>query len=605
MVSFLKHCSNSNEYTKIAALIVLFFASVFVVICSLVFKSIPLWLYITASLSLGAVIVLSVLMFSKGRKVALTYFFIIVLALIMWNFFSISTKYNMIAFRDSYQEMVYLKLILADGHLDLTPQYINLAISPGNSEYYPLYSVLASAFALITGFEPLRVGVLLPFFVSLFTFLSSLIFVRRVLDGSKIKNIAIPLAMIAFVISPSMVSNSTFYYHRELAIGFAFLIFYFMLKYLAGELSNSRRLILVVLVFLLPFTHSLTPYRVATFIFTLSLLILMLRFLCRDKLKSIMRIKSPIFLFLILFTVCFLWNFMLIASTSSPVSSGFLAAARNTITSLFYPQIDVKVGEITSSISPIIPYVLRPEPWIILPRVREILLDVPLLLVSVFLLYKLIKRMALGNDALVLLFIVSFVPIIVGDVLSWWNVFAFRIYMFPLIAYCIGVLYGSLMKSKIRIIQVTASIIMVFMIAVALLAPFGSLYSRQLYDSSVAFGEADFPNPSYVNLGKFISTHQFGNGSILSDFDGLLIIVLPPQHFERIKGLSTYYGEPDTYVVEFVGLKTGAGVGDISGLALEQISNKTKAIRSTINYDYNIVADAGPYVIHYKPDSTV
>jgi len=135
----------------------------------------------------------------------------------------------------------------------------------------------------------------------------------------------------------------------------------------------------------------------------------------------------------------------------------------------------------------------------------------------------------------------------------------------------------------------------------ALLAPFGSVYPRQLYDPTVKYDEADFPSPSYVHLKEFISIHPLGGGVILSDLEELLTVILPSQQFERIKSLSEYYGKPNTYIVEFVGLKLGAGLGDFWERSLEEISRERVIMRANINYDYDKVVDAGTYVVHFKP----
>ncbi len=54
-------------------------------------------------------------------------------------------------------------------------------------------------------------------------------------------------------------------------------------------------------------------------------------------------------------------------------------------------------------------------------------------------------------------------------------------------------------------------------------------------------------------------------------------------------------------IIAFLELQAGAGVGDNWGPALEKVANETAIIRSTINDKYNVLVDAGPYAVYFKP----
>jgi hypothetical protein len=580
------------------ALLTTFIILVCIIIISVATKLLPLWLYISFSTLLATIIIVSIFLSSKDRCVALTYFFIIALALILWNLYAIATGYNMLAFRDSYQEFVHLRLILSEGHINIGARYPDLIISPGNSAYYPIFPALATIFTLTTGLEPLKVSILLPLAIAVFTLLSVALFAKELLSDSEAKNTALPLSVLAFAISPNMIVHSVFYYHRELAFGFYCMLLYFMLRYFSNNLNNTHKLLLIALTLLLPFTHSSYPYKFDFFLLDSILLIVLIRMLDGRRLKFANRMRPPILIFLMLLGMLFLWNFMF--NYPSPVTGGLPIAVRNIIKNLLQPQLEAKVWEI-SSFSPMIPEVLAPQPWIILPRVRSFLLDISLFIVGFLLMYKVIKNKASYIEFLGFIVMASFALYMIIGFLSWWDPFIFRTYMFPLIAYSTGILFGFLMNSKVKIIKFTASVIIIFLVVMAFLAPFGSIYSRQLYDSAIKYDQADFPSPSYIYLREFIAINLIEGGVFLSDFEGFLTVILPLNQLGQIKSLIQYYNRPDTYIFEFVGLRFGAGIGDINYSFLEHISPEMEDIRANVGHDYDRVVDAKAFVVHYKP----
>ncbi len=589
---------NKNSI-QIASVLLAFVTLLCVLIISWATKSVPLWFYVVVSGATGVVLVSSIMFFSKQDKNRwIIYLLIILFGFSIWNFFALATNYDLIAFNDSYTEMVNLRLILDNGHINSANDYSNLVITPGESVNYPVFSSLAATFALATGFEAITIGTVLPIIVTVFSLFSLALFLNRLLQGSKIKNVVLPIALIVYLIAPSMLSDSVFFYHRELAFSFSFLLLYFLIKYVTGEIKTVYRIMFVALLFLLPFTHSSTPYTFLTFLLTFVCLIFIARIIGKYKPNFALSFKIPVAAMLLLFGACFLWNFMLINSSS--VSDGFTLVARNIFTNLFKPQIETRLSEAIAT-SAAVPEVLRPLPWIILPQIRSFLLDVPLIIVSVFLAYRLLSHKASNNEVIALLFILAFVPRFVLGILSWWNIFIYRIYMFPMIAFSAGLLYGSILNYKTRILKALSYSIIVFLIVIALLAPFGSVYSRQLYDPTVTYTAADFPNPSYINIKELTNRHQFGDGAILSDFVGLLTVVLPTEQYTRIDRLSDKYGASNTYIVAFLELQAGSGVGDNWDPAVEKISNETALIRSTINDKYNLLVDAGPYTVYFKP----
>jgi len=580
------------------ALLIIFIILICSIAYSLTTKLLPLWLYISASTLLAIVIVISIFLYSKGRCASLTYIFIIASALILWNLYAIATGYNMIAFRDSYQEFVHLRFILSEGRINVGERYPNLIISPGNSAYYPIFPALAVIFALTTGLEPLKVSILLPLAVAVFTLLSVILFVKKLLSDSKAKKIALPLSMLAFAISPIMIVHSIFYYHRELAFGFYCMLLYFMLRYFANDLNNTYRVLLIALTLLLPFTHSSYPYTFDFFLLASSMLIVLIKALNGHRLKFANSVKPPILIFLTLFGMFFLWNFMF--NYPSPVTGGLSIIVRNVIMNLLQPQPEAKIEEV-SSLSPIIPECLVPEPWIILPRIRSFLFDISLIIAGFLLVYKVIKNKASYTEFLGFIAMASFAFRIIIGFLSWWSPFIFRTYTFPLIAYSTGILFGSLMSSKVKTIKFTASAIIIFLVVMAFVAPLGSIYPRQLYDPTVKYDQADFPDPSYIRIREFIAAHPLGDGVFLSDFEGFLAVILPLKQLEQIKSLSQYYNRPDTYIFEFLGLKVGAGIGDVEYRLLERISFEMENIRVNVVQDYDRVVDAQAFVVHYKP----
>jgi len=575
-------------------LLCVFIASIYVIVYSLATKSVPLWLYTAFSVLCGASIAFLLTLSSKQQGRNFIYLSIVILALVLWNFHTIATRYHLVAFYDCYQELVHLKLILTNGHVDIGARYPELGVGPGFSPDYPLFSILASSFALITGLGPLNVGILLPSICGTLLFLSTLLFVRRLLTTSNVRHVAVPLALLMFAVSPDMVYASTHFYHRELSLGLCFLLLYFLVRRFLGELSFPSALLLMLLLLVLPLTHSAYPS--VYIVFTLSLAVITTLVHTLNKRLKIFNLKTgmrPVLLSSItIFVVGFLWNFML--NYPSPVSNAFRGYLRD----LLSPRYEVRdITRFQAEAAPVLPSVLRPEPWIFLLPLRDLMLIAPLPIVGLFLLYKLLrKRLNEGEELFALLSMASFVPMILSDYIAGWYPLFFRYYAFPLVAYSAGLFYASLVKLKAKVAKGMVSIIVTFLVSMAFLSPFWHIYyPRQLYDPEVEWKEVGFPHPSYINFKDFIETHGPVDKLILSDFRQLLITMLPIEKLNLIRCVSQHYGEHDTVIVEFVGLNPVLGYGS------PDIVEKMNSIRTSINSKYCRVLDSKPYSMYYKP----
>jgi hypothetical protein len=187
----------------------------------------------------------------------------------------------------------------------------------------------------------------------------------------------------------------------------------------------------------------------------------------------------------------------------------------------------------------------------------------------------------------------SLIPMISSDYIAGWYPLFFRYYAFPLIAFSFGLLYGSL--ARFKPMRYGVSMLIVFLISMAFLSPFWHVYyPRQLYDPSVEWKEVGFPNPSYVSFGDFAKNHEFSCNLILTDFKGLLAATLPVQSLEKVRGLD-HYGEPNTCIVEFIGLRPSLGYGNPKDVEM------MKTIRTSIDYEYCKIMDTSPYSVYWKP----
>jgi hypothetical protein len=556
-------------------------------IYALATKSVPLWLYITLSIAAG--ITLAILLMGRDQKRASIYVSMITLALILWNFHAIATHYNMIAFYDSYQELVHLKLILSEGHLKIGAYYPELGVGPGHSVYYPLLSLLASSFAMATGLDPLRVGVLLPFAPATLMLLSTFLIAKRLLANSKAKELALPLALLAFAVSPDMIYSSTHFYHRELSLALCFLLLYFSIKYLLNELRVGHLFILILLISILPLSHSAYPSVYTVFFTTLTALCLLYRFLPARLKGDEGKIKPTLIPALLLFAAGFLWNFTV--NYPSPISYNL----KGYINNILHPKFEVgDVARFQAQAAPVMPDVVRPWPWTILLHARDILIIAPLAIMGIAFAYKLaIGRLKDRVELVAMITMASFIPMISSDYIAGWYPLFFRYYAFPLVAFSFGLLYGLL--AKLKPMRYGVSMLIVFLVSMAFLSPFWHVYyPRQLYDPSVEWKEVGFPNPYYVSFGDFAKSHEFNCKFTLSDFKELLATTLPVGDLERVRGLD-HYGEPNTCIVEFISLRPNLGYNSPEAVKIRE------AIRMRIDYDYCKVVDASLYSVYWKP----
>lgn len=569
-----------------------FIVSMSLIVYSLATKSMPLWLYVILPI-VTSIAIISI--FDKGHT-EFALLSSLILALLLWNFHSIATHYNLFPFYDGYKELTHLRMVLSEGRINIGATYpeFEAVIGPGFSTSYPLYVALTSQFTLITGLKPIKTAVVFPSVTGLFALLSTLLLVRRLLANAKVKSLALPLAIVAFAISPDMGYVSTHFYHRELSLGFCFLLTYLLAKYFLNELKFASTLILVLTILILPLTHSVYPNIFTIFAIafsTLTALAFMLTKRTGLAITADARIKPVLLYAFILFSMGFVWNF--IVNYPSPVS----LALGGYIDSLLRSRYEI--GDIRRFIleaEPVLPKALRPEPWPSLLPMRDVLIIAPMLIVGALLLLKIMLRKPLDKtDLVVIITMASFTPIVASDYIAGWYPLRFRYYAFPLISYSFGLFYASLINSK-KVLSVITFVILAFLISIAFLSPYWHIYyPRQLYDPSIGWKEVGYPNPEYVKLSEFFKEHPIEDGVILSDSKYLASVVLPLNKLKQIRDLCAYYGETSTYVIEFLDFHIPLGYG--SPEAVQRLAE----IKGSIGLEYFKVLDSTPYAIYYKP----
>ena len=571
-----------------------FVIAILVIIYSLATKSIPLQIYIVSSIITGTTLTTLIYLSHERWRRRITHMFIAILAFVLWNFHAVATRYNLIAFYDSYQELVHLKLILDSGRVNVGGiPTSELGVKPGFSPDYPLFSSLATCFSSITGLNALKVGILLPFACGLLLFLSTFLIVREALTNTKVGSLAVLLAMFAFAVSPDMIYASVHFYHRELSLGLCFLLLYFIFKHLIDKLRLKDWAILVLLITILPLSHSVYPNVYVVMMLSLLLITSMVLSLSRicGKFEIGSRIRPVLLPPVMLFIAGFLWNF--IVNYPSPISSAF----DSYVYDLLNPKYEVgDIRRFEVQATPVLPKEVRPEPWTSLLPLRDLLLYMPITIVGFFLTCKFLAGKIRDKAELsALLLMLSFTPMIVLDYISGWYPLFFRYYAFPLVAYSFGLLYASLINHRNKLVKTLPLMAITFLIVMAFLSPFWHIYyPRQLYDPSVKWKSVGFPNPSYIYFKRFADKINFGGSLILSDFNHLLAATLPTDKLRFVCGLGDY-GKHDTYIVEFIDLKPTLGYH--SSEAVKRIYE----IRANINVDYSRVVDCSDvFTIYYK-----
>jgi hypothetical protein len=300
------------------------------------------------------------------------------------------------------------------------------------------------------------------------------------------------------------------------------------------------------------------------------------------------KIKPTLIPAFLLFATGFLWNFMV--NYPSPISYNL----KGYINNLLHPKFEVgDIARFQAQAALVMPDVVRPWPWTILLHARDILIIAPLAIMGIAFAYKFaVARLKDRMEVVAMIVMASFIPMISSDYIAGWYPLFFRYYAFPLIAFSFGLLYGSL--AKLKPTRYGVSILIVFLVSMAFLSPFWHVYyPRQLYDSSVEWKEVGFPNPYYVSFGNFAKNHEFSCNLILTDFKGLLAATLPVQSLEKVRGLD-HYGEPNTCIVEFIGLRPSLGYSSLETVESMEI------IRMRVNHEYCKVVDADLYSIYWK-----
>jgi hypothetical protein len=515
--------------------------------------------------------------------------------LVATNLYYIAVKYAQIRFYDSYQEILLIRTILEEGHFSFKMRIPNIdPYSPYDTSSYPLLSILASTLIVILRIELPYIATLMTVIIGVVTFLVVFMFIRSLAEKEELDGNIIALSTLLYATSPDAIAQGMSFYHRHLSLIFCFILLYlvFISYFKHREPRRSFLVLLTVLFATLPLTHSAYPSIYIISMFTLAIIVFIAKGISRLFAKSNDLLKGieagPLFrLPLIGLISGFLWQFFII------YPSTLIEAFKAFVNRLIPPQYNVlelhKLGKA------MFPSELRPEPFVHLLLVRDLLLWVMALAGLCILAYKLLFKNK--KEAIFPLFATaSFAPMFLGSYISGYiGALEIRYYALPLIIFLSAYSYALLLKIAGGVAKALTTSVLVFLAVMAFLAPYTHVYfPRHIYDSSINFKEVGVPEPEYIYIKDFFKSHELGNGLILSDAPHLLTIILNLSQWKYYGSLSTDFGRSNTYILEFVNLNPTLGYHS------PEIFESMTKLKVEVDFVYCRVVDSGAYTIYYK-----
>jgi hypothetical protein len=303
--------------------------------------------------------------------------------------------------------------------------------------------------------------------------------------------------------------------------------------------------------------------------------------------------RSLLLFFLIPFATAYLWNFQILHP--SPVVSSLPSF----ISSLIHLKLsEAETREALQRGIPYLPRILTLKPLNTLLWLRDIILWFATPVMSMHLLYSLIKDKAYDKRKFFMLcstssFAVIFITFIVGGE----HALNIRYYAMPIIIFYASILYSTFLKSKKLSIRVLTFFLLFFLSFMSFLSPYTHIYyPRHLYDPTIGFKEIGQPSPAYINLKPIIKNYlPQQHGLIMSDYPGLLFVLMDPKDYPSIEKLRLEtLSKRDMYIISFIDLRNPLGYTSPEAL------RKLVEIRAIVELDYCKVFDSGPYTIYYR-----
>jgi len=467
---------------------------------------------------------------------------------------------------------------------------------PYDASSYPFLSILTSIFIMIFEIELPYAATLMTVIIGTVTFLVVFVFIRSLTEKGDWGDSIVALSALLYATSPDAVAQGLVFYHRQLTLIFAFIILYlvFIRVFKCREPRYSFSILLITLFAILPMTYSAYPSIYIVSIFTLIAMLYMTEGVSRLLVKNGDLLKGveirPLFrVSLIALSCSFIWYFNAI------YPSTLVYAFRHFIQGLIFPE--YKVLELYKFEKAAFPPELRPEPFVHLLMVRDLLLWIPALASLGVLAYEFLFKSK--KEVIFPLFAtVSFAPMFLGSYLSGYvGALEIRYYAMPLIIFLAAYAYTLLLKVGGRAAKVSTALVLAFLVAMAFLAPYTHVYfPRYIYDPSISFKEVGVAEPQYIHLKNFLKEHELSNGLILSDAEHLLTIILDLNQWNYVKPLSENFGKRNTYILEFIYLKPPVGYRS------PEVFERMAELRANVASDYCKVVDGGnAYSIYYKP----
>lgn len=514
--------------------------------------------YFIGAFFLGVLLAISFIDSRNKRDSKLSLLQILTLYFFILNIFFIGTKYSVLPFGDSYIEFANTRILDQNHRLsiiqstqDSAHSYLldQMSLDSG----WPATQILTVVFSGITGVDLFRTVLVLPLILAIVSFLFVYALLKKTQNALELTSSGIVLALLLYTSWPNFIFWSFQFGHMMTGLTLFTVFIYLVLRYQSEIWARNRNAFLIIVFgFPLVFTHHLSSFVMAVYLFLLAVIITMGRY--SQKINAhLSKSLSSMWLFAItIFALLILW-WDSYASVIWPIFSGFLKSslrvpfqnAQNPLASTaVYPESLTPVWALTlNSFRVILPLALTLLGFIVLLRKREVMhfpSQISFLIIS-------------G-----IAFFVIWVATSQSVFLEWGRMITYAL-PFLCVYGTFAVEHYTRRRGKLRI-AISALIVLLVMSSFTGLwgisfAPL-HLYSPAVSSQEVGEHSVDF-SPVGLFLNKYIPFDSIAN--ISSDDPLLLLVILPPSEYKYIATLniSDFNSSSSlqfTQIVEFNGM---------------------------------------------------
>ena len=551
--------------------------------------------YLAVAIALAAVVVFSMIGYYRGQVGRFTTIFLVLILYVLFvNIQFIATRYSVMMPDDVVQEYAVLNTFSQAGRLFVIP-HAEFSVMLNWYSSWPVIHSLSLIFGDVLGIELAKLPVVLPTILGVIGFVFVYLLADKLAQGLKLNRLVVPIALLLYAISPEAIYFGMKFVQQGMGLMLVLVQFYLIYKYIVEP--DARILALAALnAVLLVATHHYTSFVFVTYLLAFALVTLVLvlarRIVEAGWLASLVKIRRQavvlgLMALVISGAILAWWSIVGTTLMEGPVIwamgrirevlervSGMVVPAAVGASTLPTAGSLAEAAEARASISltPFFPqYLYPPEltpPWVALLWLRDFLLYAPVVFGFAWLFRQKLRTKPRDlrefSSFYLLVLSLSFFGVLFLFELFISRVEPYRVVLLglPFVALGSAILYGQVLTRR-KWLQCAGCGLIVLAVTMSFLGLWGHRHAPvNLYSSAISHHDVGEPTPldeRHYALQAFVDGNHLDDGAtaIVSDDNGLLYLLLSPEHYHKfgltsdqlVSGLKKEINTPGSLVV--------------------------------------------------------